>query len=92
MADPERARPAGSGSVRLPHAARTRVYKMSMPDSPVFRSRQPPPSRRRPIDNTIAIVVLVLIAIAMVAMLVLSHPGKDSGVGGRTPTVEQQER
>jgi hypothetical protein len=65
---------------------------MPMPEPPVFRSRQPPPSKRRPIDNTVAIVVLVLIAVAMVALLVLSHPGRDSGVGGRTPTVEQQER
>jgi hypothetical protein len=72
------------------HAARGRVYKMGMPEPPVFRVPPPRPSKRRAIDDKIAIAVLILIAVAMVAMLALSHPGENSGVGGRAPTVEEQ--
>jgi hypothetical protein len=50
------------------------------------------PAKRRRIDEQIGVAVLIFIALALVAMLLLSHPARDSGVGGRAPTVEQRGR
>jgi hypothetical protein len=48
-----------------------------------------PQRRPRSVEDRIAIAALVLIAVVLVAALLLSHPAKDSGVGGRVPTIEQ---
>jgi hypothetical protein len=48
------------------------------------------PPRRRSLEDTIAIAALVLVALVILAALLLSHPAKDSGVGGRAPTVDQK--
>jgi hypothetical protein len=54
------------------------------PDRPGGPQRRP-----RSLDDRIAIAALVFIAVVLIAALLLSHPAKDSGVGGRVPTVEQ---